>query len=72
MTIFYGQYFSIDRAGVKEMLSGSGYSIKAIEYYNKAVAEYQSGSGNAGKMEDICTGCAPEECCKNEVAIGES
>lgn len=39
----------------------------AVKTLNKALDEYQSGSGNTGKMEGTCTGCAPEDCCKENL-----
>jgi len=39
----------------------------AVKTLQNAINEYQGGRDGTGRMEGTCTGCAPQDCCKEDL-----
>lgn len=53
---------------LKEIPAKKHHCIQlAVKILNKALDEYHSGKEGVGKVEGNCTGCAPEDCCKEDL-----
>lgn len=56
---------------LKEIPAKKHHCIQlAVKTLNKAIDEYQSGKKGVGNVEGNCTGCAPEDCCKEDLFKG--
>lgn len=52
---------------LKEIPAKKHHCIQlAVKTLNKALDEYHSGKDGIGNLKGSCTGCAPEDCCKED------